>query len=74
MDMKIVYNNDLGWFIGRRNSEEIGRPLSHETPGTHHFTVLSGDFEFTSLIGMELAVPVCNARFFVLNWQKENKQ
>lgn len=50
--MKIVYP-DKSWFIGRRGNKEIGL-ISHETKGTHHFTVLSGDEEFKELVGEEM--------------------
>lgn len=68
MLMKIVYP-DGSWFVGNRNRKAIGFPFNHETNGTHHFFVVSGSDEFKSFIGDELAVPVNQAKFFVLNYR-----
>ena len=68
MLMRIVYP-DGSWFIGDRNSRAIGFPLSHETKGTHHFYVVDVGTEAQHLtLGQEAAVPVNQAKFFVLNY------
>lgn len=71
--MKVVYSGK-SWFVGQRGNKEIG-VIPHEGKGTHHFTVLEGVGEFKELVGREIAIPIDNAKYFVLNWKdaRENK-
>jgi hypothetical protein len=65
MIMKVVYP-DGNWFVGRRGLRE----LMDETPGCHHFTVLDGSSIFDAIICQEIAVPVSQILFFILNYTR----
>jgi hypothetical protein len=65
--MTIIYP-DGTWFIGVRKSKFISR----ETKGTHHFIVINGTSEFDTLKGYRLAVPINQAKYFIIS-NKENK-
>jgi hypothetical protein len=69
MITKVVYN-DNSWFIGKRASKETGFWENHETLGTHHFTVIKGDSHFSLLKGLEIAVPIVNIRYFILDYKE----
>lgn len=60
MIIKVVYPDD-SWFIGERKWY-----FFNETRGTHHFIVIRGSEEFTSLAGKKIAVPVSSVKYFVL--------
>jgi hypothetical protein len=68
MLMKIVFSDNT-WFIGKRGLREIGFP-SHETKGTHHFTVTNKGTVCEIEVGDEVAVPITSAKFFILNINK----
>lgn len=63
--MKVIFP-DGNWFIGRRGLKE----LIDETPGCHHFTVLDGSPVFENVICEEIAVPISQVLFFILNYKR----
>lgn len=68
MIMQVVFL-DGSSFVGKRGNKETGYIFSHETKGTHHFTVLDADTEYEDLIGLEVAVPINVVKYFVLNYK-----
>lgn len=66
MKMRIIFP-DSSWFLGDRDSKAMGGFINHETKGTHHFFVLDGDESFKPLIGQELAVPINQVKYFIMN-------
>jgi hypothetical protein len=68
MIMKVVFQNGA-WFIGHRGLKE----LWDETHGCHHFTVLDGSSSFDAVICQEIAVPISQVYFFILNYRRSGK-